>query len=125
MRAVTAPLELKAKLERAITAGRNKRRDTSAWEERLERLIEACEVATRTRELLQTRGWCLWRCRNLGDEVIVVVKDESSRGYPDGYSVYTELELSYLAEANDSTLRLVHEAKKLGGAVVTGVEERR
>jgi len=80
-------------------------------------------VARRTRELLATGGWCLWKCRVLNGGTIVVVRDESVTGYPE-YPVYTEAELKELCQdsASEATIRLVHEAKKLAGAVVTSVE---
>jgi len=88
-------------------------------------LSNAREVARRTREYLATSGWCLWQCHTLGDEVIVVARDENVRAIPDGYPVYTEDELEKLFSdgVSDSTLRLVHEAKKLAGAVVVSVED--
>jgi len=81
-------------------------------------------VAECTRELLATRGWCLWKCSVLGGEVICVVQDELVEGVPEGYQVYTEAEREELFQdgVSDSTLRLVHEAKKLIGAKVTNRE---
>jgi hypothetical protein len=83
------------------------------------------ETARRTEELLATRGWCLWKCSVMNDEVIVVVRDEQVTGYPQGYVVYTEGELKELFknDVSDSSLALVYETKKVAGAVVTGVEE--
>lgn len=82
-------------------------------------------VALHTRRLLSSRGWHLWKCDVLGGEVIVVVRDEKVAGVPEGYPVYTEAELKKLfsEDINESTLRLIHEAKKHGGAVVTDVED--
>lgn len=37
-------------------------------------------VAECTRELLATRGWCLWKCSTLNREVIAVVLDENVEG---------------------------------------------
>lgn len=78
-------------------------------------------IAERTRELLTTRGWCLWKCSNLGGEVIAVVRDENVEGVPESYPVYTETELEELCQdgVSEASLRLVHEAKKLAGAKVT------
>ena len=83
-------------------------------------LAQAEETARRTRELLVTRGWCLWKCSTLGGDIIAVVRDENIEGVPEGYPVYTQVELEQLcrADINDATLRLVHEAKKLAGAKV-------
>ncbi len=112
---------------RAIALARAKGMATDSWEEELagleEELRRAQEKAS-TSELLATRGWCLWRCRALGDEVVVVLRDELVGGFPAGYPTYLEQELEYLLEVDDSTLKLIHEAKKLAGATVTGVEKR-
>ena len=83
------------------------------------------EVAARTSELLGERGWCLWQCQLLNGDVIVVVDDTIARDVPSGYAVYLLTELYQLEKADDSTIRLVHEAKKLGGAVVIRVENPR
>jgi hypothetical protein len=113
---------------RAIALARAKGLETSLWEKELARLEEelrqAQEAAARTRELLETRGWCLWRCHALDGEVIVVLRDELVSGFPAGYPTYLEQELGCLIEADDSALKLIHEAKKLAGATVTGVEKR-
>ena len=113
---------------RAVALARAKGLGTASWEKELARLEEelrqAQEAAARTRKLLETRGWCLWQCRALDDEVIVVLRDEFVGGFPAGYPIYLERELERLLEADDSALKLIHEAKKLAGATVTGVEKR-
>ena len=88
------------------------------------------EVGVRTSELLGEQGWCLWQCEVLNGEVIVVVDEADSpgvratnRNLPEGHAVYKLRELFLLLKVNDSTIRLVHEAKKLGGAVVLEVEQ--
>jgi len=116
-----------ARGRKAIALARAKGLETSSWEKELARLEEELRQARETAsvsELLATRGWCLWQCRALEGEVIVVLRDELVDGFPTGYPTYLEQELEYLLEASDSTLRLVHEAKKLAGATVTGVEKR-
>ena len=82
-------------------------------------------VAECTRELLATRGWCLWKCSVLGGEVICVVQDELVEGVPEGYQSYTEAELEELCQddISNATIRLVLEAKKIAGAVVVSVED--
>jgi hypothetical protein len=82
-------------------------------------------VALRTRKLLDSRGWCLWKCSVFGGEVIVIIRDERVEGYPKGHPVYTEAELERLMQGDvkDSTLHLVHEAKKMGGAVIMSIEK--
>lgn len=84
-------------------------------------LAQAEEVARRTSELLITQGWCLWKCSTLGGDVVVVVRDESVKGIPEGYPIYTELELGELCQdgVSEATLKLVHETKKMAGAKVT------
>ena len=84
-------------------------------------LALAEEVAWCSRELLATRGWCLWKCSTLGGDIITVVLDENVEGIPGGYPVYTEAELEQLCQddISNATIRLVHEAKKLVGAKVT------
>ena len=85
------------------------------------------DVAECTRELLATRGWCLWKCSTLAGDIIAVVLDEKVEGVPEGYSVYTEAELEELCkdDVSEATLRLVHEAKKLVGAKVVSVESKK
>jgi hypothetical protein len=113
---------------RAIALARAKGLETASWEKELARLEgelrQAQEVAAQTYQLLASRGWCLWRCRALDNEVIVVLRDELITGFPAGYPTYLEQELECLLEADDSALKLIHEAKKLAGATITGVEKR-
>ena len=84
---------------------------------------EADRVALETEVLLEKQGWCLWECATLKRAVILIVRDASS-AYPEGCPVYTELELEMLSQGGirESTLRLVHQAKKAGGAVVISVD---
>ena len=86
-------------------------------------LAQAEEVAWCSRELLATRGWCLWKCSTLDGKVIAVVVDENVVGVPEGYPVYTEAELEELCQddVSEATLRLVQEAKKIAGAKVTSI----
>ena len=88
--------------------------------------VQAEETAQRTKEFLTTWGWCLWKCSVLGGEIIAVVLDENVEGVPGGYPVYTEAELEELHQdgVSGATLRLVHEAKKIAGAVVVSVDEK-
>lgn len=75
-------------------------------------------VAEQTRELMETQGWCLWRCETLHGEVIVVLRDELVDAAPPGYPVYTLAELQELEVMDNAAIRLVHEAKKSAGAKV-------
>ena len=84
-------------------------------------LARAEETARRTRELLNSQGWCLWECSTLAGDIIAVVRDENVEKVPEGYPVYTEAELAELCQEGigNATIRLVHEAKKLAGAKAT------
>ena len=90
-------------------------------------ILFAEETARRTREFLVMQGWCLWKCSTLGGDIIVVERKENVEGVPDGYPVYTEVELEELCreDVSEGTIRLVHEAKKLAGAVVLSVKDAR
>jgi len=117
-------LKVKAKLERTMRRARTKGLDTSRLEQQLQRIEQARAVASRTRELLDTRGWCKWRCQALRGEVIIVASDSHVTGMPAGLPVgfpaYTEAELLALTsgKVRPSTIRLVHEAKKTMHATI-------
>jgi len=115
--------------KKAIALDKERGMDTSLWDKELARLettTQAQGVAGRTRGLLAIRGWCLWKCSILNGDIIVIVRNELVSGYPEGYPVYTEAELERLCrdDVSEATLRLVHEAKKLAGATVVGVEAK-
>ena len=77
------------------------------------------EVAAKTAELLGRRGWCLWQCEALDGEIIAVVDTALVQHLPEGYTVYNLEELHHLLKVEDSTLRLIHEAKTNGAVIVT------
>lgn len=117
-----------ARGRKAISLAQKKGMDTSLWEKelaRLEAMVQAEDVARRTRELFNSQGWCLWKCSTLDDEVIVVVRDESVGDMPAGYPTYYDAELEELFkdDISEATLRLVHEAKK-HGAVITHIQRK-
>lgn len=101
-----------------ISSNGNNREETFDLD--YENFLIAEETAWRTRELLATRGWCLWQCSILSGEVIALVRGENMAGMPKGYPIYTETEMEELCQGDvrPETLRLVHEAKKLAGAKV-------
>jgi hypothetical protein len=84
---------------------------------------EAEQVALKTEVLLEQQGWCLWKCATLKGAIIMIVRGEPPT-HPEGYPIYTEAELAILCQDDirESTLRLVYQAKKAAGAVVTSVE---
>jgi len=83
---------------------------------------DAAEVARVTNSHLATRGWCLWKCSTLDDDVIVIMDSYSARGAPTGYPAYTVEEIRLLGQLDETTISLVHEAKRIAGATITSVE---
>lgn len=85
---------------------------------------QAQVLSEKTLESLSEKGWCVWRCNNVleGDTIVLVdeqlQKEGPVKGMPRGYPVYTLAELSGLIDASDSTVRLIHEAKKVAGAEI-------
>lgn len=90
-------------------------------------ILFAVETAGRTRELLNSQGWCLWRCQALGGDTIAVVRDDSVEGVPKDMTVYTNAELAKIfprgSLVSRQTLKLIHEAKRHGAIVNNRVEE--
>jgi hypothetical protein len=75
-------------------------------------LVEAQDVARKTQELFDRQGWALWKCDLLNDEIIVVLRDESVKNYPQGYPVYLSSELDTIINLSDKTIRMIHSTKK-------------
>lgn len=75
---------------------------------------KAVETAMRTESYFEKRGWCLWRCSKLNNEVLVIVKDEKVTGYPPNLPVFTDAELKEFNQKDIplSTYRLIIDAKK-------------
>ena len=117
-----------ARGRKALSRAQENGLDTVLWDKKLaslqqqldEKLQQARAVADRTRELLDTRGWCKWQCEALRGEVIVAATDSHVTGMPAGLPVYTEAELLALTSGSvrPSTIRLVHEAKKTMHATI-------
>ncbi len=83
-------------------------------------------VSIETLMQLDEKGYCAWRCALLGGEIILVVRNNLSENVElPPYPVYTVEELARLAELDVATLRLIHQAKKAGGARLLSIEERR
>ena len=76
------------------------------------------EVAMQTRELLDTKGYVAWKCSQLDDPIIIIIRDKSVTDYPKGYPVFTEDEIKADAGNELSTTRLIIEAKKEVGAEI-------
>lgn len=86
-------------------------------------IIKARRLAARTRELLDTKGWCVWECPRLNNDRLVIIRDEMVKGYPPGLSVYTEFDLERVGEMSEGTFRLFHEAKKQDAHFLPGFEK--
>ena len=84
-------------------------------------LLNAEETARLTKELLATRGWCLWQCRAFDGERIAIVRDGGVHGVPPSYPAFMRQELRRLFRhgVTGSALRLVLEAKRTDEVVVT------
>lgn len=97
------------------------RLSTPLEEVEMPRLLQAREVARRTKDLLATRGWCLWKC-NTPEDIIVVTRNKLIDSYPQGYPIYTQAELELLSNTGEFTKLLVHEAKKITRATVVNIK---
>jgi hypothetical protein len=84
---------------------------------------EASLTVSRTMDVVNTEGFCLWTCHQLDDAVICVIKNLKTK-VKTSYPVYTIRDLEILSECNSWTQRMVLEAKKCTKVVVTKVISR-
>ncbi len=84
---------------------------------------DAIKVAAETNQQLARKGWCAWKCAQLGGDIIIVAADSSITGLPAGYPVYTVEELQVQAKMTIPMMRLAHEAKKSTGAQIISQEK--
>ena len=75
-------------------------------------------VSEKTLEYLAKRGWCLWECSALNDDVILIMDPEIAEHVPTIYPAYTVQELREMAKNDLPAILLIHEAKKLYRAEV-------
>ena len=71
------------------------------------------QVSEKSMQLLENRGYVVWQCSELNNEKIVIVRSRLNK-YPQ-YPSYTIPELRRLCES--SSIKLAHEAVKLGGQI--------
>lgn len=84
----------------------------------------AQEVGQRTKEILATKGWCLWKASLLDNDTIVVIRDESVTDYPKGYPIYTDDEMREVAHMNLLIIERVHYLKKISQVqILPGFED--
>lgn len=74
--------------------------------------MDAEEVAKKSQELLEKQGYVVWKCHELNDEKITIVKTKLNGGYPTKYKVYTVQQLIRLC--GSSVPQTVFELNKLG-----------
>ena len=112
-------------VEEALPYSKEAATSSQLWDENQLLTITPQETVLLTRLSLADQGWCLWKCSVLNDDVIVLVRSEKITGFPQGYPVYTldEIEKLFDHDIKISTLRLIHQAKKLTNAVLKGVAE--
>ena len=79
------------------------------------------DIADETRKRLRAKGWLVWTCTKLDNDRIVIVRDETVGGYPQGLPVYTEAELKQFDELTLGTIRRIHAIKKLELAELTSI----
>lgn len=71
------------------------------------------KTAELTRQLLDGKGWCFWKCSVFHNEIIVIIRDKAVEGYPENFTIYTEAELKELIKRSDYGMMRLHEAKKV------------
>ena len=76
--------------------------------------VEAIRVVERTREEIKKKGWCIWTCKNLDNDKIIVAADNYQFSMDVKYPVYTLSEIEDLAEKTEKYIRFIHTAKKEG-----------
>lgn len=87
----------------------------TALEKRIENypiFSDPYQTADLTRQLLDGKGWCFWKCSVFHNEIIVIIRDKTVEGYPENFTAYTEAELSELVKVSPHALGLLHQAKK-------------
>ena len=78
------------------------------------RIAHALRTACDTESILSNKGWCLWQCELLGNDVIAIVRDDSVHEVPGRYVTYTESELRHIftSPLSHLSLRIIHQAKR-------------
>lgn len=89
-----------------------------------EELSQAAITAYETRKALDTIGWVAWECRYLDNDVIIIIRDESVKGYPRGYPVYTENEIKLHENLTAQEVRRLHLIKKATGGELISTQRR-
>lgn len=85
-------------------------------------------VADESRRRLDTKGWVMWQCSKLAEDVsfIIVIRDKSVTGYPEGYPVFTESEMEKLDDMTIDEISMITRVKQMTKAEIIdsgGVED--
>ena len=80
---------------------------------------EAEQVAEDTLKHLAEVGFCLWRCRALKNQIIMIARPDCEVENLSGYPVYTLEELEMLDGSDEQHLRFINHAKKLGCTLIS------
>ena len=80
---------------------------------------EAEQVAEDTLQHLADVGFCLWRCRALKNQIIMIARPDCEVENRAGYPVYTLEELEMLDGSDEQHLRFINHAKKFGCTLIS------
>ena len=90
-----------------VTAPVNK----PSWAFSIEEEDAARDLIHKSLRIIEEKGFVLWKCRNLNNDLVVIIKDNKTLNYPRGYPVYTLKELKEISGMGDSTIKLIHRIK--------------
>ena len=80
---------------------------------------EAEQVAEDTLQHLADDGFCLWRCRALKNQIIMIVLSDCEVENRAGYPAYTLEELEMLDGSDEQHFRFINQAKKFGCTLIS------
>jgi hypothetical protein len=80
---------------------------------------EAEQVAADTLQHLADVGFCLWRCRALKNQIIMIARPDCEVENRSGYPVYTLKEIEMLDGSGEQHLRFINHLKKLGCTLIS------
>jgi len=109
---VTAVLEKRAPDNAAPLTGPGLVADLSMFT--AEQIEVGREVIRKTLDSIEKKGWVMWKCAKLNNDLIVIVGEKNVKGYPSGYPIYTLKEIEMTAGMSPGTIKLIHAAKVAG-----------
>jgi hypothetical protein len=72
------------------------------------------DIGEKSWDIIKTKGWIAWKCKELNGEVIIIVRSGLVQ-VSEKYVRYTINELETLCDQDN--FKLIHEAKKLGAVI--------